>query len=302
MRNPFDVLRSTLQSLNLPGSIQALDRPVGLPPSLLRKVEEVESGGGADRIRSLLSEVDRLSAANNKLLSDVSCPIGVCVSLSDSGSQSTGIIDQEERENQAMLARQPHLARDRVPSETANAHLMAAATQYRNTISMAAQSDATVKTKWEESKDVVGILASGEVCSIGLDHGLQLTQRKDAILDYIPSTSGTSVVAPLSVRPLRASLEDLDDIIAHRATLVVEAKQIAANDDVRPAVLKEATRLAHGGSGDVKSEWFEGIFDKSLVKYQSVQDDMSAAEARQDELLSQIRVRRGTLKCFFQQR
>jgi programmed cell death 6-interacting protein len=71
---------SALQSLNLPGSIQALERPAGLPPSLLKKAEEVESEGGVQRIQSLLTEVQRLSKSNSKLLSDV-CPI---LSLLDS--------------------------------------------------------------------------------------------------------------------------------------------------------------------------------------------------------------------------
>ncbi len=63
---------STLQSLNLPGSIQALERAIGLPPSLLRKAEEVDSAGGVDRIRELLAEVDRLSSVNARTLSEVS--------------------------------------------------------------------------------------------------------------------------------------------------------------------------------------------------------------------------------------
>ena len=71
-RSVAKLIASALQSLNLPGSIQALERPVGLPPSLLKKAEEVESEGGVRRIQSLLNEVQRLSKSNSKLLSDVS--------------------------------------------------------------------------------------------------------------------------------------------------------------------------------------------------------------------------------------
>jgi len=67
----YKLISSALQSLNLPGSIQALERPAGLPPSLLKKAEEVESEGGVQRIQSLLTEVQRLSKSNSKLLSDV---------------------------------------------------------------------------------------------------------------------------------------------------------------------------------------------------------------------------------------
>jgi hypothetical protein len=69
------IYRSTLQSLNLPGSIQALERPVGLPPSLLKKAEEVDAAGGTNRIKHLLAEAGRLSRVNANMLSEVSCEI-----------------------------------------------------------------------------------------------------------------------------------------------------------------------------------------------------------------------------------
>jgi programmed cell death 6-interacting protein len=68
---------STLQSLSLPGSIQALERPIGLPPSLLKKAEEVDAGGGTRRIEGLLDEVARLSKANRKQLEQVSSIVQV---------------------------------------------------------------------------------------------------------------------------------------------------------------------------------------------------------------------------------
>jgi programmed cell death 6-interacting protein len=110
--------------------------------------------------------------------------------------------------------------------------------------------------------------------------------------DYIPSTSSaSSSSAPKSVQPLRASLEHLDDRLDHRATLVAEAKQMARGDDPRAEVLQEATKLAHGGSGDVKAEWFEGIFEKRLSRYERVREDMRNEVGEQEKLLEEIRVR-----------
>ena len=65
---------------------------------------------------------------------------------------------------------------------------------------------------------------------------------------------------------------------------------MAEHDDVRPEVLQEASRLAHGGSGDVKPEWFEPIFEKALAKYDDLRDSMAAESATQEQLLEQIRV------------
>lgn len=107
----------------------------------------------------------------------------------------------------------------------------------------------------------------------------------------MPSTTGhSSASLPSSVRPLRASLEDLDDLINLRSLYLTEARQISAADDVRPAVLQAATKLAHGGTGDVKPEAFESIFDKSLEKYDKVRREMQDAGTKQDQLLDQIRV------------
>jgi programmed cell death 6-interacting protein len=92
------------------------------------------------------------------------------------------------------------------------------------------------------------------------------------------------------VRPLRAALEEIDDHIANRAAVVTEIKHMSEQDDVRPEVLQEASRLAHGGSGDVKPEWFEPIFEKALSKYDRLRDSMSQEAITQDKLLEQIRV------------
>ncbi|WVW85259.1 pH-response regulator protein palA/RIM20 [Kwoniella bestiolae CBS 10118] len=253
------VAASTLQSLNLPGSIQALERPVGLPPSLLKKAEEVDSAGGVDRIRSLLNEVARLSKANAQSL-----------------NEAMDVLDQEATENETLLSRQPELQSSRPPSHIANQPLIATAQQYDATIKQASASDGTVRQKWEEWGHLIDILAGGE----------------DSINDYVPSTSssqnGYSSLPP-SVRPIRASLEDLDDRISHRARLVNEARNIAAADDIRPAVLTEATRLAHGGTGDVKTEWFEDLFGRSLEKYDRIKEEMEAESGKQVALLEQIR-------------
>lgn len=108
--------------------------------------------------------------------------------------------------------------------------------------------------------------------------------------DYIPSSTTTQSSLPTSVRPLRASLELLDDAIQSRHSLVKEARQIAETDDIRPEVLKEASKLAHGGSGDVRPEWFEGIFENGLKKFEVIKREMEEEVGKQEELLERIRV------------
>lgn len=131
------------------------------------------------------------------------------------------------------------------------------------------------------------------VCGRGEFRRRYGTNSQDIISDHIPSTtsSGAGFAAlPSAVRPLRAALEEIDDHIANRAAVVTEIKHMSEQDDVRPEVLQEASRLAHGGSGDVKPEWFEPIFEKALSKYDRLRDSMSQEAITQDKLLEQIRV------------
>ena len=61
----------TLQNLHLPSSLDAMEKPIGLPPSLLRKADEVRVEGGPERIRALLQDVEGLAAQDRRLLDEV---------------------------------------------------------------------------------------------------------------------------------------------------------------------------------------------------------------------------------------
>lgn len=204
------------------------------------------------------------------------------------------ILDQEAHETEQLIESQPHLSETRPPSHIANASLIQMAGQYDGTLKQAAQSDTTVRAKWEEWRNMIEILSGGEVSFAWRTRELTV---QDIISDHVPSTTSSGAgfsSLPASVRPLRASLEDLDDHIAHRAALVSEARQIAEHDDIRPQVLQEASKLARGGSGDVKPEWFEGVFEESLSKYDTLRDSMSEETSTQEQLLEQIRQQNDT--------
>ena len=64
-----------LRKLNLPSSLDALERPVGLPPSLLRKAEEVRLEDGPSKIQVSIDDVERLAHHNFAILEEVSYPI-----------------------------------------------------------------------------------------------------------------------------------------------------------------------------------------------------------------------------------
>jgi programmed cell death 6-interacting protein len=65
-------LSSALRKLNLPSSLEALERPVGLPPSLLQKAEAVRLEEGPAKIQASVEDVERLARRDVAILEEVS--------------------------------------------------------------------------------------------------------------------------------------------------------------------------------------------------------------------------------------
>jgi programmed cell death 6-interacting protein len=57
--------------LNLPSSLDALERPIGLPPSLLAKAETVRIDEGPTRIEASIEDVQRLAQQDLSILDEV---------------------------------------------------------------------------------------------------------------------------------------------------------------------------------------------------------------------------------------
>ena len=60
-----------LRKLNLPSALEALERPIGLPPSLLRKAEEVRLEDGPAKIEASIEDVQRLAHYDLAILEEV---------------------------------------------------------------------------------------------------------------------------------------------------------------------------------------------------------------------------------------
>jgi programmed cell death 6-interacting protein len=57
--------------MNLPAALEALERPIGLPPSLLHKAEEVRLEDGPGRIAASIEDVQRLAQHDQTILDEV---------------------------------------------------------------------------------------------------------------------------------------------------------------------------------------------------------------------------------------
>lgn len=60
-----------LHALGLPGSLQAVDRTSEIPPSLLKKIEELQNDGGLEMLEKLSDEVQLLAFSNENVIDEV---------------------------------------------------------------------------------------------------------------------------------------------------------------------------------------------------------------------------------------
>merc|ERR1711977_377376 len=57
----------TLSSLNLPGSLQALEKPLGLPPTLTSHAEEIRQADALNRLQRSFSDTAKLKASDDAI-------------------------------------------------------------------------------------------------------------------------------------------------------------------------------------------------------------------------------------------
>ncbi|SPO38871.1 related to RIM20 - protein involved in proteolytic activation of Rim101p [Pseudozyma flocculosa] len=258
------IAQSTLQSLNLPGSLQALEQPMGLPPSLLRRHEEVVSKGGIDRLYSIADDIAQISRAD-----------------ADTLSEAFSILEQEQREDEHVRRLFSQHKWPRPPSHEAAAQLRQTGESYAQSLEQARASDAIIRQKLEDWSELIGVLSSGV----------------DALEAFVPSTSSSSSNNSQSdaqvsaVRGLRTELETLDDLFDARAACLAECKSLASGDDIRPAVLRETARLSSTTSKSIDAAMFEDLFESEMAKYDRFRDEMAKSAQDQEALLDSIKKR-----------
>ncbi|HEV7736133.1 MAG TPA: hypothetical protein VGO47_02020 [Chlamydiales bacterium] len=55
----------------MPAALEALDRPIGVPPSLLGKAEEVRSEDGMRRIPAMLEDIQKMAKRTMTAIDEV---------------------------------------------------------------------------------------------------------------------------------------------------------------------------------------------------------------------------------------
>ncbi|KAL2837662.1 BRO1-like domain-containing protein [Aspergillus pseudodeflectus] len=254
-----DKLRDLLSSLNLPGSLQALEKPLGLPPTLVSHAEEMRQQDGLYRLRKSLQDIAK-------------------VKNSDRAAYTEGVelLAAEKAEDDASRRKFGTDRWTREPSQTAAAKLYTTSREIDGYFTSAQSSDNLVEQKLQDSEVVFRVLT-------GTNRDLEA---------YVPSSRRATIPPEVEheVSRLRGCISEVNRLESRRKRKAQAVKDKARADDISHALVREAARLEREFPMQaIQASQFEDLFESRLQDY-NVDLEMVLAEQReQDQIAAQVR-------------
>ena len=191
-----------MQSLNLPGSLQATEKPLGLPASLTAHAEEIRQQQGLHRLRRSLREVDT-------------------VKENDTATYKEGVSLLETEASEDDQARRKYGTErwSRPIGEQAAQHLYTQAGEIDGYLKSAHSSDQLVLGKLKDWEEPIRVLE-------GTDRDLE---------DYVPSSRRTIMPANIEKEAsrLRNILNEISRLESRRRRKAEALREKANADDIR---------------------------------------------------------------------
>lgn len=251
-------IHELMKALNLPGSLQALEKPLGLPPSVASHAEEVRQQSGVHRLQAAMADTEKLKNSDRSIYQE-----GVDMLRSEAAQ------DEQARRKYGTDRW------NRTPSNEAVPRLYAQVTEIDGYLNQAANSDKLVQKKMKENESLIRLLA-------GTDRDLE---------DYVPSSRRATMTAKVEreANNLRAALNEVTRFENRRKRKIENLRAKAKADDVHPDLLREAARLEREyPMQTIEAVQFEDFFDKRLNTYSSDRADIAQEEREQEDLLAQL--------------
>lgn len=254
-----DKLHQSLSACNLPGSLQALERPLGLPPGLISHAEEIRQARGLDKLANTLSDTEKIKSANRSLY-----------------QEGVELLRQESKEDDAARLKYGTDRWHRQPSSQKAANLYEQVTSIEGYLRQADESDAKVVQRLQHNESLIRLLG-------GTDRDIE---------DYVPSSRRAPVTVKLEreVNVLRALLSETSRLESRRRRTIEALRLKAKADDVTQDVLREATRLEREHPMvPLQAAEFDPLFDKRLEQYAADEADVKNQEEEQERVLARVR-------------
>lgn len=252
-------IRDVLQSLNLPGSLQALEKPLGLPPSLIYKAEELRQQDALYRIKRSMEDTTKLKTNDLAIYQD-----------------GLALLESERTEDDRARQKFGTERWTRPPSSTALAKLVQQSTDLQNYLNSAGSSDSLVQTKIRETEHIIRILTG---TNRDMEH-------------YVPSSRNVHLTTAIenAAATLRTALNDLSRMETRRKRTMDALRTKAKNDDINPALLGEAARLERKyPMQPISAAQFEPLFEDRLAAYDVDHEAAMNEQEEQDQLVARLK-------------
>ncbi|KAK9366911.1 BRO1-like domain-containing protein [Lipomyces kononenkoae] len=251
-------LHDFLTRLGLPGSLQALERPIGLPPSLTARLEEIRASGGYVALHAAIEDVRNLSAVDSAIY-----------------SAAAEVLQSERKEDDDLRARHGTNSWRRATSLEVGVEHYQQLDKLGGIIKAAADSDEVVRQKFRENEITFRLLS----------------KDLKEIEDYLPKDAVTSIDPDLERRSseLRLKMNEVSKLEYRRRKFVDDVKEKAQNDDVSELILQETARLERlDPLGKIEATQFEKLFTERLKMYDDDKKRVDDEAEMQTGLLEDI--------------
>ncbi|KAF2117598.1 BRO1-like domain-containing protein [Lophiotrema nucula] len=245
-------IHDVLRSLNLPGSLQALEKPLGIPPGLMAHAEEIRQQDGINRLHRSMEDTKKLKKSDQAIY-----------------QEGCDTLKSEAAEDEAARRRYGTERWSRPPAEKAAPKLYAQIAEIDGYFKAAANSDNVVKNKLKENEYNIRLLN-------GPDHDLE---------NFVPSGRRPAITGDVEreAGKLRGSFNEVSRLESRRRRKIETLRTKAKQDDINPELLREAARLEREyPMQSIEAVQFEGLFDKRLQMY-DVDQDMVKDEAQEQQ-------------------
>lgn len=251
-------IHDTLRSLNLPGSLQALEKPLGLPPTLTSHAEEIRQADALNRLQRSFSDTAKLKASNDAIF-----------------AEGRELLQVEASENERLMMKYGTDRWSRLDSKAAAPKLYSQVDEISGYLKSAANSDQLVISKFRECEDMLRILSSSD---------------RD-IGNFVPSSRRVEFPIRLEgeVSKLRNSLNEVSRLESRRRRKIDALREKAKKDDISSSILAEAARLEREYPNQILAPaQFETFFERRLVKYDIDLAALISDAEEQDKLMLQL--------------
>lgn len=269
--------RSLLQGLNLPGSLQALEKPLGLPPTLVSHAEEVRQQDGLNLLQRSLGDIAKIKASDKAAY-----------------TEGVSLLSAEKEEDDGARVKYGTDRWSRESSEVAAQIIYKTAGEIDEYFISAQKSDDLIEKKLKDSEQVLMVLS-------GSNRDLE---------SYVPSSLRVAITPEVERESsrLRGCLNEVSRLENRRKRKIQTLKDKARSDDISkfklglpgssisytqfldPALLKETARLEREyPMQPIEASQFENLFEDHLRLYDTDLETLTQERNDQNETVAQVR-------------